>query len=294
MTNKAEQFSQYLDGILGHAPVPREAQVEINQRERYFIHILATSDFSSESQVRQSLRRKLLSKGKESTMNSLVPHKPYHRLTLMGILLALILLAASPMGNSLAQSIIDIVQTWKLGNGSTAVSVGGDFVAIPNENGEIVIQPAPAGGLDEPSIEELVEDGSPALDTNLPFEQAAELISFKLRKPDSDLLPEGYEFQGVTVVNAEKVQMDYLKFEDTGLIGLGQTVVGGINGEVQVTFSSDMTTIDVKVNGQDGLWISPSDGSGMLMWEADGINYQLQLMGVGDLDLALRIAESLE
>jgi len=48
------------------------------------------------------------------------------------------------------------------------------------------------------------------------------------------------------------------------------------------------------MNGQDGLWIATTDGFGMLMWDADGINYQLQLMGVGDLELALRSADSLK
>jgi len=37
--------------------------------------------------------------------------------------------------------------------------------------------------------------------------------------------------------------MDYLQFSDIRLIGLGQTVVGGINGNVQVTFTDDMVAI---------------------------------------------------
>jgi len=294
MTDTYGQFSQDIDNIIRHDPAAREAQTETNQRDIHIIHALAAVDFSRESRVRQNLRQKLLTKEKEPIMNSLAPRKPLLRLTIIGMILALFLFAASPMGVTLAQSIVNIVQTWRLGDGSTAVSVEGDFVAVPDENGDTIIQPAPAGGLEEPSLEGLAEGETPALDTNVSYEQAAELVSFKLLQPNSNFIPDGYEFQGVTVSNAESAQMDYIKFEDIGLIGLGQTVVEGINGDIQVTFTSDMTTAEVHVRGQDGLWVSTEDGFGMLIWEANGINYQLQLMGVGSLELALQIAESLE
>ena len=288
-----EQFLQDVDNILHYAP-PAESEhwSETYRRDMEIVHALVAADFSAESQVRQTLKRKLLnSKGKELFMDPFVPRRTLLRLTLAGVILTLILLAASPLGASLAQTIVNITQTWRMGEGTTAVSVEGDFVAVPDENGETVIQPAPEGELEEPTLEDFIEVEQPALGTNLPFEQAAELVSFKLLQPT--FIPDGYEFQGVTVSNVEKAQMDYLQFSDIGLIGLGQTVVGDINGDVQVAFTSDMVSVEVQVNGQDGLWIAAMDGFGLLMWEADGINYQLQLMGVGDLELALRIAESL-
>jgi len=288
-----EQFLQDVDNILHYAPpAESEQRPETYCREMEIVHALAAADFSAESQVRQTLKRKLLSsKGKEPFMDPYVSRRTLLRLTLVGVILILILLTTSPLGASLAQTIVNITQTWYMGEGTTAVSVEGDFVAVPDENGETIIQPAPEGELESLPFEELIEEEPPALGTNLPFERATEMVSFKLLQPT--FIPEGYVFQGATVSNAEKAQMDYLKFSDIGLIGLGQTVVGGINGDVQVTFTSDMTPVEVQVNGHDGLWIAAMDGFGMLIWEADGINYQLQLMGVGDLELALRIAESL-
>jgi len=288
MTNENEQFIQHMDNIIRNTHASRIPQTGTDHNDMDIVQILATADFSVESRIRQSLRRKLIIKG--NNMTSLISRKPLLRLTLIS--LALTLFAISPLGTAFAQSIVNIVQTWQFGEGTSAVSVEGDFIANPSENGEVVIQPAPEGILEEPAIEDLAGEESFTSDTNLPFEDAAGMVSFRLFQPT--YIPEGYEFQGVTVINAEKAQMDYLKFEDIGLIGLEQTVVGGINGDVQVTFTSDMTTVEVQVNGQYGLWISTTDGFGMLMWEADGINYQIQLMGVGDLELALRIAESLQ
>lgn len=293
MSNKYEQTTSYMDQVIHQLPATRDVEIEIDQQDRHLIESLAKADFSAESRVRLSLRRKLLTNGKESKMYSSNAQRRTLRLTLLGVTLALIILAISPIGVTLAQSIVNIVQTWTIGEGTTAVSVEGDFVAVPDETGKTIVQPVPEGGMDEPALEELmVEDGASAVSENLSTGQASGLVNFKLLQPA--FIPEGYDFQGVTVINAEKAQMDYLKFEDIGLIGLGQTVVGGINGDVQVTFTSDMTTVEVQVNGQDGLWISTTDGFGMLMWEADGINYQLQLMGVGDLEMAIRIAESLQ
>jgi hypothetical protein len=73
-------------------------------------------------------------------------------------------------------------------------------------------------------------------------------------------------------------------------MGLLQTAVGGTNGQVQVSFSSDMVAIDTVVNGQEALW-TQADDEGLLVWEAGGVNYQL--IGLSDLELALRVAESI-
>jgi hypothetical protein len=44
------------------------------------------------------------------------------------------------------------------------------------------------------------------------------------------------------------------------------------------------------VNGQEALWTQAGD-EGLLVWEAGGVNYQL--VGLSDLELALRVAESI-
>jgi hypothetical protein len=74
-------------------------------------------------------------------------------------------------------------------------------------------------------------------------------------------------------------------------MGLLQTAVGGTNNDVQVTFSGDMVVIDTEVTGHKALW-TQADDEGLLVWEADGVNYQL--VGLSDLEVALRVAESLQ
>ncbi len=61
-------------------------------------------------------------------------------------------------------------------------------------------------------------------------------------------------------------------------------------GEAQVTFTSDMEVKDVEVDGIKALWAQAGD-EGMLIWEANGVSYQLN--GVSELELALQIAESI-
>jgi hypothetical protein len=52
-----------------------------------------------------------------------------------------------------------------------------------------------------------------------------------------------------------------------------------------------MVVIDTEVTGHKALW-TQADDEGLLVWEADGVNYQL--VGLSDLEVALRVAESLQ
>ena len=58
-----------------------------------------------------------------------------------------------------------------------------------------------------------------------------------------------------------------------------------------MTFSSDIVTVDTVVSGHQALW-TQADDEGLLVWEAGGVNYQL--VGLSDLELARRVAESLD
>jgi hypothetical protein len=52
-----------------------------------------------------------------------------------------------------------------------------------------------------------------------------------------------------------------------------------------------MIVKDVHVNVHDGVWISAPD-DGLLVWEADGVYYQLA--GISSLSLALQVADSIQ
>jgi len=246
-------------------------------------HLLMVADFSEDSLIRQSLKRKLLDdsvKGRGASFiktNTLQRNRA--RLTVVIGAIILVTLLALPQSGSLAQSVIRILQTWRLGEATTAVRVDGDFAAVPGEDGQIIIQPAP-----QELPEDIPNEGGSALATNISFEAAQELVDFQILQPG--FIPEGYESQGVNVANVESVQMDYMRLNEMGLIGLTQTVAGGINGNTQVSFSSDIEPVEVQVNGTRGLWMAATGDFGLLVWESDGVNYQLQLIGV-------QIAESL-
>jgi len=253
--------------------------------------LLINTDFSEDSRIRRSLKRKLLNESvkgnKVSSMKTNILQQRGTRLTATIVAIMLIVLLVIPQGISFAQSVVHILQTWMLGNATTAVRVEGDFVAVQDENGKTTIQAAP-----DNIPEGLPEEGKPALAENISFETAQELVDFQILQPG--FVPERYESQGVNVANVERVQMDYLMPDDIGLIGLTQTVAGGINGNTQVSFSGNIVPAEVQVNGTQGLWIANAGDFGLLVWESGGVNYQLQLIGnLATLETALQIAESL-
>jgi hypothetical protein len=209
-------------------------------------------------------------------------------------LAVLLILVVSPLGSSLAQTFIQTVQSWQVGENTRAVSVDGDFEAVPGENGETIVQPAPELTNDEQESDPALETGriqerDITLDEAVSLDRAQELVKFTLRQPT--FMADGYEFQGVTVIHSGHASLDYVNSSGGRLIGLLQTAVGGEDGEVQVTFSSDTDVEEVEVDGREALWTQAGD-EGMLVWEADNVNYQL--VGVSDLEVALRIAESIE
>ena len=294
---QAEQFIQDVDHILHHAPARENEQwPTVKPREQEIIQALATADFSAESQVRQSLKQKLLSAHlgqKEHAMKTQFLQRSFVRLAFASAVMVLLILALSPLGASVAQSVVQIVQNWQLGENTTAVSVDGDFAAVPDENGDIVILPAPEPDADQEEIPvdegKVEQERNITLDPTISFEQAQARVTFTLRQPS--FVPEEYEFQGVVVGNSRQASLDYVNMKEGRLMGLLQTAVGGSHGNVQVTFSSDMTVVDTIVSGREALWMQAGD-EGLLVWEADGINYQLA--GLSDLELALKVAESLQ
>jgi len=254
--------------------------------------LLINTDFSGDSQVRKSLKTKLLNesiKGKKVFfMKTNILQQRGTQLTVTLVAIMLIALLVTPQGVSFAQGVVHILQTWVLGDTTTAVRVEGDFIAVPDENGETIIQAAP-----DEIPEEIFEEGEPALAENISFETAQELVVFQILRPG--FIPEGYESQGVNVANTESIQMDYMMLNEVGLIGLTETVSGGINGNAQVSFSSDIEPVEVQVNNTQGLWIANTGDFGLLVWESEGVSYQLQIIGdIANIETALQIAESLK
>jgi hypothetical protein len=211
------------------------------------------------------------------------------RIVAIAALVVVLILAASPLGAAVAQSIVRIFESRQVGENTTAVSVEGDFEAVQGEDGETVILPA----AEVPSFPEAVieETGERhlTLDPSVPFDQAQEMVKFTLRMPE--YVPEGYSFIGVVVIRTGQASVEFVNAAEGRLIGLLQTAVGGSNGKVQITYTSDMEAVDTEVDGHATLWTQAGD-EGLLTWEADGVNYQL--VGVSDLETALRIAESLQ
>lgn len=302
---EAEQFLQDVDDILRQVSPGENSQwPEAHHREMQIVQALASADFSADSRVRQTLKQKLRQAPhgqKEFLMNTRLFQRSVGRIAVAAVVVVFLILALSPLGASLAQSLVQIVQDWQVGENTTAVSVDGDFEAVPDEDGEIVILPAPesapdleempeiAGEGEDIQEEEIQEERQITLDPTISFDEAQTEVSFALRQPG--FVPEGYEFQGVVLIHPGQVSLDYMNLADVRLMGLLQTAVGGSNGKVQVTFSSDTEVVETTVNGQEALWALDGD-EGLLVWEADGINYQL--MGLSDLELALQVAESLE
>ena len=293
---QAEQFTQDIDNILHQVPlVESEKWSETYRRDLEIVQALTAADFSADSLVQQTLKQKLrdahFGQKEHLIMNSQIFSRSFIRLAVAGIVIAFLILAISPLGASLAQSLIQTVRSWQLGENTTAVSVDNNFEAILDENGETVILPASESS---PDSEEIAPDQATeqqrhiTLDPTLPFDRAQSRLTFTLRQPT--FIPEGYEFQGVVVSHSGRASLDYVNMSESRLMGLLQTAVGEGNGQVQVTFSSDIVAVDTAVNGHEALW-TQADDEGLLVWEADGVNYQL--VGLSDLELARRVAESI-
>ena len=295
-SNSIDRFTRAVDTALSRtSPTGGAERSENEGGELEIIQALAAADFSPDSRIRHSLKRRLLEP--TPTRKAAVNHrstraKRLGRPALAAALIALLVLAASPLGATLARSLVQILDNRQVGENTTAVSVEGDFEAVQDEAGNTVI--LPPTGLEIPG-EVPAETGLETdqtrhltLDPTIPFDQAQEMVKFNLRMPA--FVPEGYRFIGVVVIRTEQVSLEFVNLDTNRLIGLLQTAVGEADGKVQVTYTSDMLVVDTLVDGHAALWTQAGD-EGLLLWEANGVNYQL--VGVADLETALQIAESL-
>lgn len=282
----AERFNRTLDQMAGADEWEKLPDAERFAAELALAHRLAAVDFSAESAARQRTRSRLLQElsaqaDKETTMEIRSFRKGW---ALALVLLVIALAAATPAGQSAAQSVVELAQRWLVGTGTAVQTVEGDFAVVDGENGEKEILPADAVAMPEIDISE-----SPFEEVRLSLAEVQGLVGFPVLAPA--YLPDGYEFSNAWADDPDRAYVEYFRPMD-GLLGLMQTRLGERYPQVQVTSSSDIPVEEVTVRGVDGLWLDSGVGMELLMWEENGINFQLS-GSLDGLEEALRIAESL-
>ncbi len=179
---------------------------------------------------------------------------------------------------------------WEIISGEQFKQMGEDYCACdltplfdnwvyPNANPQ-TSQGEAEGPNDSPTI--VVEPG-------IPFEMAQEASEFQLLLPA--YFPESFEFFGVSLTSSQEAALNYLQVKPTTRLAvLVQTIVGA---ESQFNIFIDTNnTQTVMINGVEAVWIyDPIGDEGLLDWTIDAIHYRL--IGITDLEEAVRIAESL-
>ena len=296
----ADRFSRDVDSLLDGArrtnsePTPTEYRQTLD-----LARTLATADFSAESQVRQTLRRRLLNqvgaregwqRRKEITMRTFFRQR-HPAVILAAVVLAAILVIALAWPGTLtaaAQGVYNVIQRIVVGPYTQAVQIDpqtkGEPQPLPADMWLVKTEIGNFGGNVLPGVE-------PTVRSVTDFKEAQELTSFHLRAPD--YLPEGYTLREIKLAAGHA----FLFYGGPGHdIILVQTQVGpqpSDDPHVAVgVFSgimTDGTLEEVELDGRKAAWV---DGHS-LTWEADSISYT-----VGGLDLsleeALRIAKSLK
>ena len=307
----ADRFSRDVDGFLNEAgradaePTPTEYRQALD-----VARTLAATDWSGESRVRQSLRRRLLSQfdvregRKDATMKSHPPYGLRRRLLIgIGSALALLLVFAFlyPGGPTVfAQGVGNGAKLIVLGAYSKAQQIEAQVTGKPLPGDEWHIRVFPGygeGGNGLPGT-------NPTVGSVADLKEAQKIASFQIRTPG--YLPEGYGLREIKLApiwtgpgallfpSAPNIYLFY------GGPGSDIVVVqkpvgpqpGGPPGTAVgqfVSFATNGTLEEVDLDGRKAAW---ADGR-LLMWEAVGISY---LVGGPKLSLdeAIRIAESLK
>lgn len=322
----ADRFSREVDSLLNEAgrtdsePIPTEYRQALD-----LARILATTDFSAESRVRYTLRRRLLNqigtregwqRRKEYVMHTFFRQR-HPAVILTTVILAAFLVVALAWPGALtaaAQGIEAFVQSLWLGEHTVLHRIAPEQV-MELGDGQLAIEGVPVDD-HQPQIElrqrledeRLTIEGVPADESEVKtsveiaeegreihyiewlrfdtIEEAQEAASFTLRLPE--YLPEGYAFSEALVIG-DLIALHY--DGPSGKISLGQEAVGEEPGKIVsygVVSVSEAPVQKVTVNGQDAGWAEC-----VLVWEADGISYRLSGPSLS-LEEAIRIAESLE
>lgn len=296
----ADRFSRDVDTLLNEAgrmdsePTPTEYRQALD-----LAHTLATTDFSTESQVRRPLRRRLL-----NWTDAREGWQRHSAVTLAAVVLAALLVVALAWPGVLtaaAQAIQDLGRILSVGEHTTVYQIDPDSAAsrpqwTPSARPRVELRWTIRTPIGNFSNNAGFGQDSTVHYFNT-FDEAQAITPFSLRQPG--YLPVGYTFLDVMVPPPPSKRAFLFYGGPDGEIVLVQIPV---YTRVEVIDETTMTgesvsfglmtgepLEEVALNGRQAAWIEGR----ALVWEVEGISY---LLG-GDnlsLDEAVRIAESLE
>lgn len=309
----ADQFNKDVDRLLADSGRADSAPLHADYRQTLELaRKLIAVDFSAESQVRHSLRRKLLAQvgkaqdRKETHVNTYPYPNPLRQRLLIatGGALALLLLMVLlyPGGPAIAaQSVENGAKLIILGAYSTAQKIEAQVTGKPMPEDEWIIVLYPGVGIGGNGL----PGTNPVVTTVTTFDEAQQIAAFGIRQPG--YLPEGYTLQEIKLAPVwtgpgallfPNTPNAYLFYESAdSVIAIAQSPVGpqttdNLNVAVGqfVGFGTDGTLEEVDFDGHKAAWAVENKA---LVWEKDGISY---LLGGPALTLeeAIRIAESLK
>jgi len=297
----ADRFSRDVDSLLNGAgradsePPPTEYRQALDMAR-----ILATTDLSDESQVRHTLRRRLLNQigtregwqlRKEYVMRTFFRQRRAAVILASATLAAfLVITLAWPGGlTTAAQGIYDVIQRIVVGPNTQVVQIDPQTRSEPRPTPpDMWYIDTEVGGFGG----NVLPDADPTVHSVANFEEAQDFTSFHILAPC--YLPEGYTLREIKLAGGDA----FLFYGGAGHdIILMQTLVGpqpsddpNVRVGVKVGWFTDSPVEEVSLEGRTAVWLVDAH---ILTWEADEINYNL-----GGLDLSLeeavRIAESLE
>ena len=308
----ADQFSQDVERLLADSGQTDSATLPADYAPTlHLARRLIAVDFSAESQVRHSLRRKLLTEvgktqgRKETRMNTYpYPNQLRQRLLIaVGGALALLLLMALlyPGGPAVAaQSIENGAKLIILGAYSTAQRIEAQVTGKPMPEDEWHVELYPGFGVGGNGL----PGTNPTVTTVTMFSEAQQIATFDIRQPG--YLPEGYTLQEIKLAPVwtgpgallfPNTPNAYLFYKSTGsvVVVVQQPVGSQSTDDPNVAvgqffgFATNGWLEDVEFDGHEAAW---AEGN-ILVWEKDGVSY---LLGGPTLTLeeAIRIAESLK
>jgi len=326
----AERFSRDIDGLLYEAgKIEREPLTAEYRGTLDLARTMAVTDFSTDSQIRWSLRRQLLTQAEVGVpwrqrahlalSTLLEPRRRVVAVVLVGLLLATLVWPGA--STTVAQSIRASVQRLVLGRHTIVTqtaSPGAPAAAPDSQRIAVTVQPVSATPR-APALPEVARtDLTGGHEANLciihtaigrygfsvssdrdavarrfaTFEDAQKAAPFDLRRPR--YLPAGYTLSDALIAPDGSTFLFY--DSPHGNIILVQVLVDPESGQgspgegtAAVQVLTSGTIEPVTLNGQPAGWVEHHG----LMWEADGVSYTVGGAGLS-LDEAIRIAESLE
>ncbi|MDY6876214.1 MAG: DUF4367 domain-containing protein [Chloroflexota bacterium] len=309
----ADRFSRDVDNLLNEAgqmdsePTPTEYRQALD-----LAHTLVTTDFSTESQVRRPLRRRLLNRTdaregwgrRKKRLGHNLFWRRHPAVTLAAVVMAALLVVASAWPGVLtaaAQAVQDFVHILSVGEHTTIYHVDPDSAASRPQWTPSVRPRVELRWTIRTPIGNFSNNAGFGQDATVHYfntlDEAQAITPFSLRQPA--YLPVGYTFLDVMVPPPPSKRAFLFYGGPDGEIVLVQIpVYTRVEVIDETTMTGEIVSLglmtgepleEVALNGRRAAWIEGR----ALVWEVEGISY---LLG-GDnlsLDEAIRIAESLE